>query len=114
MIMLSTKHNQPFAPPQKKQQSSEPDGQTEYTRRDVLLRTATLIALGAGAATLPGSNANAAKKSPQSLVKYRPSPKGKRKCSGCTFFLPDQNACKVVQGSIDPNGWCLRWSKKRY
>jgi hypothetical protein len=44
-------------------------------------------------------------------VGYQPTPKGSAKCSNCTQWQgPD--ACKVVSGKINPNGWCSIYVKK--
>ena len=32
-------------------------------------------------------------------------------CSGCNLFVPP-NACKTVDGTISPSGWCALWVKK--
>ncbi len=112
--MLPTKHIQPFTKPNGLASRAEtPPPQTGQSRREVLRRFMALAAFAIGGAAFPGTESKAAKKASQKLVKYRGTPKGKRNCSGCTFYLADEKACKVVEGAIDPNGWCLRWSKKR-
>jgi len=74
--------------------------------------SAALAAASLGGTALPRQVLAAAKKSPKKLVKYQTSPKNGHHCSQCTFFQPASKTCKVVAGSIDPNGWCLRWAKK--
>jgi hypothetical protein len=32
-------------------------------------------------------------------------------CSGCVNFVAP-NACKVVKGVINPNGWCVAYAPK--
>lgn len=71
-----------------------------------------LAALVAGTAT----PARAAKGS-QAQYKYQTKPKDGKKCSGCTFFIPGKSAtangsCKIVEGTISPNGWCIAYSAK--
>ncbi|WP_363319989.1 high-potential iron-sulfur protein [Nitrosomonas sp.] len=44
-------------------------------------------------------------------------PNGSEKCSNCIQFIPgdtsDANGeCKVVAGSISPQGWCTAFSPK--
>ncbi len=76
------------------------------SRRTVLLAAAgavPLIALGA-------SGAKAAKMA-QSAVKYQATPKDGKQCSGCNLFVAP-NACKSVDGTIAPTGWCALWVKK--
>ena len=48
----------------------------------------------------------------QASVQYQDQPKGDQKCSGCLHFLPDSNACKLVEGQISPEGWCVLWAGK--
>ncbi len=47
----------------------------------------------------------------QNLVQYQTSPKDGAKCSLCVNWI-DPNACKIVAGTIDPNGWCVAFAPK--
>lgn len=71
------------------------------TQRRDLFRYMTLLGLVAFSA-VPLHAAKAA----QSAVKYQDTPKDDEKCSDCVHFIPKTNECKVVEGSIDPEGWC--------
>lgn len=51
-------------------------------------------------------------KSSQASVQYQSQPKGELKCSGCMNFIADSNTCKLVDGQISPDGWCILWVKK--
>ena len=76
------------------------------TRRTVLLAAAgaaPLLALGA-------TSAEAAKLA-QKSVRYQESPKDGKRCDGCNLFV-SPNACKSVDGTISPSGWCSLWVKK--
>lgn len=53
-----------------------------------------------------------AKKVSQASVKYQTHPKGEQKCSKCVNFIAESNTCKVVEGKISPEGWCVLWAKK--
>lgn len=82
--------------------------------REQALKTLVLPALAAafGATTL-----QADAKSTKAALKYQDHPKGNSKCSGCKLFVPGKTAkamgtCKVVEGSISPNGWCVAYSPK--
>ncbi len=55
--------------------------------------------------------AEAAKVS-QASVQYQDQPKGDQQCSGCMHFISESNACKLVEGQISPQGWCVLWAKK--
>ena len=51
-------------------------------------------------------------KSSQASVQYQYQPKGDQKCDGCLHFIAESNTCKVVEGQISPNGWCILWVQK--
>ncbi len=37
---------------------------------------------------------------------YQATPNNGNKCEMCVYFLSKTNECKIVEGKIDPNGWC--------
>jgi hypothetical protein len=82
-------------------------GSTEISRRSILQA-------GAAIGTLPilalSVSPALAKMSPTSVA-YQDSPKGAQNCANCSLFL-SPNACKSVDGTISPNGWCKIWVKK--
>lgn len=46
-----------------------------------------------------------------SALNYREEPNNGNQCSGCQFYIPDQNgdgmgACTLITGMVDPQGWC--------
>jgi nitrous oxide reductase accessory protein NosL len=52
--------------------------------------------------------------STKSVVEYQAEPKDGQRCSDCTFYVPDRNgdgagACAIVEGTIDPSGWCVSY-----
>lgn len=51
-------------------------------------------------------------KAPQPSVKYQMQPNGDQKCSTCVNFLAESSTCKIVDGSISPEGWCTLWVMK--
>ena len=75
------------------------------SRRTVLIAAA---ATASGVALLAG---NAEAKMAQGAVKYQTEPKDGKECDGCNFFV-EPNACKMVDGEINPKGWCALWTKK--
>lgn len=86
------------------------------SRKSVLINLLSLP-LAATAVAASVSAASADSKSPQNAVQYQDKPKGNAKCSGCKFYLPAKDAkakgaCKLVAGSISPNGWCVVYSAK--
>jgi hypothetical protein len=46
----------------------------------------------------------------QASVQYQTQPKGEQKCANCLHF-EGSNSCKLVEGEISPEGWCLLWAK---
>ena len=73
----------------------------------------TLLIGAAGAAPLLALGANGAKaaKMAQSAVRYQATPKDSKECDNCNLFIAP-NACKTVDGTISPKGWCALWVKK--
>ena len=71
------------------------------------------LALGAGAVFLAPLRAKAQQKTKQADVKYQTTPKGNSKCSACMQFQAP-NACKLVEGEINPEGWCLLYTPKAH
>ena len=75
------------------------------TRRTML--RAGLAAVGGAAAM----RAKAQDKIAQKVVQYQETPKEDQKCSVCVNWQPP-NACKIVDGTINPNGWCIAFAPK--
>jgi hypothetical protein len=46
----------------------------------------------------------------QEGAQYQNEPLGEQKCANCTNFIADSKTCKVVEGEISPNGWCILWT----
>jgi hypothetical protein len=81
------------------------------SRRTILKSVVLLTAAPWAARTL--AQAKASKQSMQ----YQDQPKNGQKCETCMQFVPgskpDANGtCKVVDGPISPNGWCVAYVKK--
>jgi hypothetical protein len=47
----------------------------------------------------------------QANAKYQDHPNGTQECDGCIQFQPP-NACKIVDGTINPKGWCQFFGAK--
>jgi hypothetical protein len=56
----------------------------------------------------PAGAAPSAKMS-QAQAQYQGQPKGPQKCANCTNFIASSNTCKVVEGQVIPEGWCIAW-----
>ncbi len=79
------------------------------SRREVLK-----LGIGAvGAAALAGSaEAQVSKKATQASVHYEhPSSKAGKHCSICQHFIAP-SSCRVVDGTIFPDGVCILFAKK--
>lgn len=82
---------------------------SHVTRRVALTRTA--LAFGVAAAGTAVTPAAAQQKITPAAAKYQDQPKGQQSCAVCVNFQPP-NACKFVQGTISPTGWCLLFAPK--
>ena len=78
-------------------------------------RTTRRAVLGAGAGLIAVATATAARaqdaKVPQSAVQYQTSPKDGQRCDACVNWQPP-NACKIVEGNIVPQGYCVAFAPK--
>jgi hypothetical protein len=72
----------------------------------------TTLALGVGAAGGAVRHAAAQTKIAQAAAKYQNTPKGQQSCAVCANFQPP-NACKFVDGTISPKGWCMLFAPKQ-
>ena len=80
------------------------------SRRDFLF--AAGVAGGAAAAVaLSASPAQASNKMSQKAMSYRPSPNGNQRCDNCGNFQAP-SSCKLVDGVVAPNGWCVLYRPK--
>ena len=84
-------------------------GGESVSRRAVLARAT--LAFGAATCGAAATRAFAQQKVGQPEAKYQGGPKGRQSCSICASFQPP-NACKLVQGTISPLGWCLLFAPK--
>ena len=66
---------------------------------------------GAAADTSSAAPASTSKAS-QASVNYQTQPKGEQKCEGCINFIADSNTCRLVDGQVSADGWCILWAKK--
>jgi hypothetical protein len=90
------------------------DSNNAMTRRTFVTNAIVLPAL---AGLLLAETTTAEAKGSQAQFKYQSTPKNGQKCSTCTQFNPGSSpskngTCKVVDGSISPNGWCIAYAKK--
>jgi len=87
-------------------------------RKDVIINLLTLpVAVGVVAGV--ASEAVAAPTMDKKAAQYQDKPKNGQQCSGCSLYvsaksnpMKDRGGCKLVKGSIAPQGWCKYWTKK--
>jgi hypothetical protein len=46
----------------------------------------------------------------QKAVSYQATPKGEARCDNCKQFTAP-SSCKIVDGSVEPSGWCTVYVK---
>lgn len=63
-------------------------------------------------AETPPATASSSGKMAQAAAQYQNQPKGDQDCAGCMHFVAQDNTCKVVEGQISPQGWCMLWVAK--
>jgi hypothetical protein len=85
----------------------------ELSRRSLLRN----VAFAAGGAAILGTTVSANRvavaqtKATQKAVGYQDTPKDAQRCDNCAQFEPP-SSCKVVEGNINPAGWCKVYVKK--
>lgn len=84
--------------------------QREVSRRTVLRAAALLIGVPL-ASTLHSERAMAQQKASKATMKYQDKPNGAMQCGNCLQFVPPA-ACKVVEGAVSSQGYCIAWVKK--
>src|SRR5512146_875678 len=88
------------------------------SRRNLCREGVALVGGAVAAGPLLKNKAFAqSRKVPQSAVQYQGHPKGQDECDRCTHFVPGKTSsaegtCQVVQGSLDPQGWCVMLASK--
>ena len=86
---------------------------TALSRRSILRNFAFTAGGTAILGTVTGGNrvAEAQTKLAQSAAGYQPTPHEGQACATCLQFVPPA-ACKVVEGTVSPAGWCKVYIKK--
>jgi hypothetical protein len=80
------------------------------SRRDFVFAAGVgSAALGIGIGATPAVASN---KMSQKAMSYRPSPNGNQRCDNCANWQPP-NACKLIDGTIAPTGWCILYRPKK-
>ena len=86
-----------------------------------LSRRIWLKNVGVGLAVSPwvASSARAQEegKASKEAMRYQDKPNNGQRCEACVQFIPGPKpgadaTCKIVDGPISPNGWCIEFIKK--
>ena len=78
------------------------------TRRSVIRGS---FAVAAGSLMLATQAKAQDQKIGQALVQYQAMPKDGAECDKCVNWVAP-NACKIVEGQINPKGWCVAYAPK--
>jgi hypothetical protein len=79
-------------------------------QRRRLLQSAIVMAGATLTAGIGVKNSFAQQKASKEAMKYQDKPNGDKQCSNCAQFTAP-NGCKVVDGTISPQGYCIVWVK---
>lgn len=88
--------------------SAEGESPTLVSRR-ALFRSVAVAA--GGGAILAATVVPAEAKMSQKAAGYQDKPQGSMSCTNCALFKAP-SSCTLVDGAIDPNGYCRFYSKK--
>lgn len=83
-----------------------PDAVSEPERRSFLKKVAAALAAAGFLEATTQAQATSKK-----VANYQDHPNDGHHCSGCRNFRPP-NSCRIVSGTISPNGWCKFYSSK--
>ena len=93
----------------------------KLTRRTFLKSASLLAGIAAVPVAFVSKQAFAAKMA-KAALQYQDHPKNNLTCSKCMQYIPGKTAaadstckdgtCKLVEGAINPNGWCLAFAPK--
>ena len=86
------------------------DDHCKLSRRSVL-KSGALLAGAVLTASLVPDNEALAQKATKEAMKYQDKPNGDKQCSNCLQFVAP-NGCKIVEGTVSPQGYCIAWVKK--
>lgn len=86
------------------------DRDTTTTRR-CMMRASLGILAGTAAVAASGAAIAQDQKIAKNLVQYQDGPKDGLECDKCVNWVaPD--GCKIVEGKINPKGWCVAYAPK--
>jgi anaerobic selenocysteine-containing dehydrogenase len=51
-------------------------------------------------------------KATKDQLQYQDSPKDGNHCSNCMHFIQESKQCKIMEGTVSPDGYCISFHKK--
>ena len=84
----------------------------QLSRRSALRAAALLAGAALTASVVRSKEALAQQKASKQSMQYQDKPNGDKQCSNCLHFVPSNNSCAVVEGTVSPTGYCVAWVKK--
>ncbi len=84
---------------------------TSQPSRRIAIKTGLTLVTGAVVSFVAAAAARAQEKIAQTQVMYQMMPKDGAKCSLCVNWVAP-NSCKIVAGTINPDGWCVAFAPK--
>jgi hypothetical protein len=81
-------------------------------RGSLLVGCSMIVPIALFSAPASGAESATTKKASKTSVKYQNQPKGEQKCSSCKNFISASKTCQRVEGPINPEGWCVMWTKQ--
>jgi anaerobic selenocysteine-containing dehydrogenase len=86
------------------------DTKTIKLSRRQLLKGSVLVFGAAIAGTTATRHVFAQAKAAKAAFQYQDKPKDGKKCVNCSLYVPGaKGQCKVVEGDISPEGWCIAY-----
>ncbi len=91
------------------------DKATPASRRGVFKAGVAILAAGAAGTAFAKAQPAPAKvgqtKIAKAMLMYQDTPKDGNHCAICAQFEPPDQ-CKIVEGPVQPNGWCAAFAPK--
>jgi hypothetical protein len=88
------------------------DDNQKFSRRSALRAAALLAGTALTASMVRSKEALAQQKASKQSMQYQDKPNGDKQCSNCLHFIPSNNGCAIVEGTVSPKGYCVAWVKK--
>jgi High potential iron-sulfur protein len=88
----------------------------KLSRRAILRNSVTLLATFGALPIVMLSRSAKAGTAMKSDLNYQDHPKNGKRCVNCSAFIAGdagKGACRIVQGEVTPDGWCMAYSERK-